>query len=482
MITSFQILDNDVIKKVISEARTILGTWGVWVEHEEAVTVLLDNGASEREKRIRIPDTLIDRALSTVPDSFSLWDLSGENEYIIGKTASHFVPGSAALEIWDPETHTPRNANTVDLVNLARVVDSLPHLALQSTSLISSDVPEPVADRYRLFVILQFCRKPIVTGTFQEDAFEVMQSFLEIVRGSSEQLHDKPLAIFDCCPSAPLNWSRLTTDALIRAARAGIPAELISMPLSGATGPATLLGSVVQHCAENLAGIVIHQLVSPGSPIVYGGSPSIMDMRHGTTPMGAIETQMIDVANAQIGKTLGVPTHAYMGLSDAPWPDYQGGSESTLGATLAILGGINVISGPGMLKFESRQSLEKLVMDNDVVGAVKRLKAGIEEHECPIATHLMDSLLKQGHLLEHNHTRSWFRSEFYFPGHSFERRADPGLESDASGAHVRARKTVEKILAKPAETYLDAAVVAELRTKMSAELKRYGAELPRGIS
>ena len=478
MITSIQILDNSVIAKVISEARTILETWGVWVEHDEASSILLDHGARERDSRICIPGALIDKALASAPGSFSLWDVMGENEYIIGKTASHFVPGSAALEIWDPETHSPRNADTKDLVNLARVVDSLPHLSLQSTSLVSSDVPEAVADRYRLFVVLQFCRKPVVTGTFQEDAFEVMQSFLEIVRGGSQPLRDKPLAIFDCCPSAPLNWSHLTTDALIRAARAGIPAELISMPLSGATGPATLLGSVVQHCAENLAGIVIHQLVSPGSPIVYGGSPSIMDMRHGTTPMGAVETQMIDVANAQVGKTLGVPTHAYMGLSDAPWPDYQGGSESTLGAALAILGGVNVISGPGMLKFESRQSIEKLIMDNDIIGTVRRLKSGIEEHECPIATHLMDSLLQQGHLLDHDHTRSWFRSEFYFPGKSFERRADPGLESDAAGAHVRARKIVEKILSRPVETYLDDQVLKELRSRMSADLKRYGSELP----
>jgi trimethylamine--corrinoid protein Co-methyltransferase len=203
-----------------------------------------------------------------------------------------------------------------------------------------------------------------------------------------------------------------------------------------------------------------------------------MDMRHGTTPMGAVETQMIDVANAQVGKTLGVPTHAYMGLSDAPWPDYQGGSESTLGAALAILGGVNVISGPGMLKFESRQSLEKLIMDNDIIGTVRRLKSGIEEHECPIATHLMDSLLQQGHLLDHDHTRSWFRSEFYFPGKSFERRTDPGLESDAAGAHVRARKIVETILAKPVETYLDDQVINELRSRMSADLKRYGSELP----
>ena len=85
-------------------------------------------------------------------------------------------------------------------------------------------------------------------------------------------------------------------EALLDLARAGVPAELISMPLAGATAPVTLVGSVVQHAAESISGIVIHQLANPGAPIVWGGAPAIFDMRTGTTPMGAIETAMLNVA------------------------------------------------------------------------------------------------------------------------------------------------------------------------------------------
>lgn len=478
MTPSLRLLSPTTVADVIDEAQTILETWGVWIEHEEARAMLLEKGAKLKENRVLIPRSLVDAALESVPSEFSLWDVTGAQEYVVGGDRFRFVPGSAALEIWDDQKRKSRRAITRDLVDLARLVEKLEYISFQSTSLISSDVPEELADRYRLYLALQFCHKPVITGTFQEDAFPCMQTLLEIVRGGAKELKEKPLAIFDCCPSAPLNWSRLTTDALIRASAAGIPAELISMPLAGATGPVTLLGSITQHCAESLAGVVIHQTAKSGAPIVYGGSPSIMDMRHGTTPMGSVETQMIDMANAQIGKVLGLPTHAYMGLSDAPWPDYQAGAESTLGAALAALSGINVISGPGMLKFESRQSLAKLVLDNDSVGTVHRLLRGIETREQPMALDLMEPLLSKGHLLNSGHTRKWFREEFYFPGPSVERRTDPGEESDARGAHARASDRVKKLLAEPRHPILEPRMQAEFRKIMEREFSCHGASLP----
>ena len=119
------------------------------------------------------------------------------------------------------------------------------------------------------------------------------------------------------------------------------------MPLSGFMAPVTLVGSLVQHTAETLSGVVISQLASPGAPALYGGSPAIFDIRYETTPMGAVETMMIDCAYSEIGKHLGLPTQAYIGLSDAKQLDAQAGLETSMGATLAALAGINSVSGPG---------------------------------------------------------------------------------------------------------------------------------------
>src|SRR4030066_329017 len=132
-----------------------------------------------------------------------------------------------------------------------------------------------------------------------------MVDMLALFAGGREALAEKPQAVFDVCPSPPLIWSNFGVQNLIDLSRAGVPAQMVSMPLAGATAPVTLVGSVVQHAAECLGGIRIHRLAKPGAPIVWGGAPAIFDMRKGTTPMGAIETAMIAARYAQVGKAAG---------------------------------------------------------------------------------------------------------------------------------------------------------------------------------
>jgi len=129
-----------------------------------------------------------------------------------------------------------------------------------------------------------------------------MFEMLSIVSGDSTELAQKPIAVFDVCPTPPLIWSEFGAQNFILLAKNMIPAQIVSMPLSGATAPITLFGSLVQHAAETISAITIHQLARPGSPIIWGGAPAIFDMRNGTTPMGAIETAMLDAAYAQVDK------------------------------------------------------------------------------------------------------------------------------------------------------------------------------------
>jgi len=388
---------------------------------------------------------------------------------------SHFDPGSAAINILDPDTGEIRKPHTRDLVHLAILSDTLDSFAAQSTALVPADVPGQIADRYRLFIALQHCRKPVVTGTFAVEGFSVMQEMLVTVRGDEKTLKEKPLAIFDCCPSPPLRWNNLTCQSLIDCARAGIPAELVSMPLSGATAPITMAGSLVQHTAESLSGVVIHQLASPGSPIIYGGSPAFFDMRHGTTPMGAIETMMIDASYAQIGRHLGMPTHAYMGLSDAKLLDYQGGLETGMGALLAILAGINVISGAGMLDFESCQSLEKLVIDNEICGMALRLAKGIEGRGERLAADLFGAIDVGDHFLTSPETLQWMRVEPYLPSKVIDRgNRDEWANAGGVTIDARARERVKQILSAHRPEPLPDDVIRELRRIMEADAADYG--------
>jgi len=255
----------------------------------------------------------------------------------------------------------------------------------------------------------------------------------------------------------------------------GIPVEFISMPLSGFMAPVTLVGSLVQHTAETLSGVVISQLVRPGAPVLYGGSPAIFDVRRETTPMGAIETMMIDCAYSEIGRHLGLPTQAYIALSDAKLLDAQAGLETGVGATMAALAGINSISGPGMLDFESCQSLEKLVLDNEICGMALRLVRGIEpKDDFPSLPHF-EEMLKEGHLLISRHTRRWLKTEHYFPGPVID-RANRGrwLAEGALTLGERARREKERIVSRWQPTRLPEEVTGELTRLMTAEARRYG--------
>jgi len=300
-----------------------------------------------------------------------------------------------------------------------------------------------------------------------------MYRMLVAVRGSEQALREKPLAIFDCCPSPPLKWSELTCHDLMMCARTGVPAELVSMPLAGATAPVTLLGALVQLTAENLSGIVIHQLAGPGAPIIFGGSPAVFDMRTGTTPMGAIETMMMDAAYAQIGKYLGLPTHAYMALSDAKQPDAQAGFETGMGAVLAVLAGVNVISGPGMLDFESCQSLEKLVIDHEICGQALWLKRGIQARSEVFGEDLYGNIYEGDYFLTSPKTLEWFRDEFYFPSGVIDRKNLRDWEAEgAKTLWERAALQVEKILAEHECPPLPGEVAAELKKIMLHELRK----------
>jgi len=187
------------------------------------------------------------------------------------------------------------------------------------------------------------------------------------------------------------------------------------MPLAGFIAPVSLTGTLIQHTAETLSGIVIAQLINPGTPLLYGGSPAIFDVRFQTTPMGAIETMMLDCAYNEIGKRLGIPTQAYTGLSDAKLVDAQAGFESGMGALMAGLSGINSISGPGLMDFENCFSLSKLVIDHEICRMVFRLIDGIIPREDFSAIPIMQELIVSQQLFASEHTVKYLRTEHLFP-------------------------------------------------------------------
>jgi trimethylamine--corrinoid protein Co-methyltransferase len=474
------LLSPDLIGRILGEAFELLMNPGVRVG-SAVVELLQSAGVEVRDGVARIPERVVRQCLASAPHEFYLYSRQGEKAVHYGGDDVHFDPGSCCVQMLDPDTMEARSSETRDLVRLVQVAEMLPQFAAQSTAVVCSDacngagkdVSNAIGDLYRLFVVLEHSDKPVVTGSFSAAGLGGMIDLLAADSGSREKLRQQPRAVFDVCPSPPLNWSEFGSHNLLDLARAGVPAELVSMPLAGGTAPVTLAGSVTQHAAESLAGIVLHQLAGPGSPIVWGGAPAIFDMRSGGAPMGAVETAMLNMACCEVGKHLGLPTHGYLVATDSKFVDAQAGAESARSAMLGALTGINMISGAGMIESLACHSVEKLVMDAESIASAERLVRGVEVRGESLATAMFAQTGLSGNFLTLKETRALFRQEQYLPSPVTDRSAR-GSEPP-SDVFTRARARVDELVSSYRKPSLPEDVLRKFSAIVDREADRAGA-------
>jgi len=476
------VLDGKLVERILGEAFQLLMEPGVRVRDPEVAELLAAAGARVGDGIAHIPEALARKALATSPHEFLLYDRGGRPAVHYGGDDVHFDPGSCCLHVLDAESGEHRASQSADLVRLVQVAEALPQFAAQSTAVVCGDVPREMGDFYRLFLVLWHSEKPIVTGAFGVENLSLMVDLLAADAGGREALRKKPRAVFDVCPSPPLNWSEFGARNLLELARAGVPAQIVAMPLAGATAPVTLAGSVVQHAAECISGITIHQSAATGAPVVWGGAPAIFDMRTGNPPMGAIETAMLNLAAVQVGKSLGLPTHGYLVASDAKLADAQAGMESGISAVLGAMAGINMISGAGMLDFLACQSAEKLVIDAEAIASAQRLLQGMEGRTPSLAVETFAQAGLSGDFLKLEETRKLFRSEQHLPSEVTDRESLEGWQaSGAPDSFARARKRVAELVAGYARPALAGDVERELRRLVESKARAAGLERLPGI-
>ncbi len=477
------LLDEALVEEILAEAFQLMQQPGIKVQSPQALQLLADAGAvvDLNQQIAHIPESLGCWALESAPKQFALYNLQGDPVVQYGGDAVHFDPGSSGVHVLNPRTLEHQPSTAADLLRIVKIAEMLPEFAAQSTSVICHDAPKEIGDLYRLYLVLCFSAKPVVTGAFSAAGLQPMLDLLALFAGGRENLAQKPRAVFDVCPTPPLIWSEFGAQNLIDLARAGVPAQLVSMPLAGAAAPVTLLGSVVQHAAETISGIVIHQLAKPGAPVVWGGAPAIFDMRAGVAPMGAIETAMLDAAYSQVGKFLHLPTHTYLGASDAKIVDAQAGMESGMSALIGGLAGINMISGAGMLDFLACFSPEKLVIDAEAIGMVKRLLRGVTRQTDTLALELFSGINFKGDFLKQKATRQLFAKEQHLPSPVIDRASIRAWQQGGStDAFARAGERITHLLQTYQPPQLDPALIQEAERLLNRLARQSGAErLPR---
>jgi trimethylamine--corrinoid protein Co-methyltransferase len=472
-----QVLEKQTIERVIDEAYQLLMDPGVMFDTEPPLRLLAEAGADVDFSReiVRIPARLIDEARKTPPAEIVLYDLSGRPRLTLGGDNFYFYPTSTAMTVWDYETNTLRPPLTPDMVKFIKVAEGLPHCDALSSTFFCHDVPGEVADSYRIYLLLKYATKPFVTGAYSVEGQRVEFDLLEAFRGGPRALAEKPLAVMTACPSPVLQWS-MTAEFIMMCAEAMVPIGIGPMPLAGGNGPATLIGTLVQHTAEALSGLVLSQVAKPGAPVLWMSPTGVFDMRQFTSLLGAIETHMISCGANEIGKYLNLPTFNYLGVSDSKMVDAQQAMETTQGIMMAALSRSNLNGSLGMLNFESAQSFEGLVISHEAAGMVRRLVRGIDDGMDNLGSDIIRQVGFRGDFLSTEHTLRWFKKEFYYPDIIDRRGEEAWKEAGSKSMLDRAREKVKDLVDSYEPHSLPEGVGEELDVIMQRAAAAHGME------
>jgi len=390
----------------------------------------------------------------------------------------NYVAGAVAPYVYDENVSAQREPTSKDLIEFIKVVDRCDYVDFQTGSLLVCDVPRPIAGSYRYYLCLLYSPKPVFSGAFGTDDLLFIKDMLAAIAGGEKELEEKPLAVIATNPTSPLGLSEIVAENTVSCATYNIPAMLIPIPLAGGSSPVTLAGTLVQHTAENLAGLVVSQTARAGAPVVFGGGPSIMDMRSGMACQASTESVIMGGSIGQIAKRLRLPSATNTGRADSKRVDYQAGEESGIALILMALAGLNMIRGCGTLEYANVVSKEKLLIDNEICGMAKRMIRGMECSESALALDLIaERAASLDGYLSAPHTLQWFQSEIFIPSKLIDRGSRREFEEQGcKNAYERAVERAEKILAEYTPREIDTHKKKELDKIITAHARQHGME------
>ena len=432
---TLNILNDGLIFSILTEAKRIMAETGMEIRGPVMKARLLDHGLKTDASGVRVlfPPDVVDKAIADAPKSFTLFDRDGIPYTEIGGNNVHFVPGSSGLKITDHRTGETRLSNSKDFIEYARICDGLEHIAYLATAFSTNkDIESQVSDAWRLYMTLTTSKKPVVSGAFSEHGVPRMADMLQMFRADRADLIAKPMSIFTITATGNFRYGEDSCQNMLDCVGAGIPIEIVPVTLMGLIAPVTLVGALVFHCVDVLTGITMAQIVKPGAPVLFGGAPATFHMQAASSPMAAIEAQHLNVAYVAIAKSMGLPTQAYMALSDSKMLDAQAGGETFSSALLAAIAGVNSVSGPGMLDFVLTFSLPKLVFDNEVCGQALHFVREIEVlNDLPTAD-LVADLMREDHLITSPHTLEQWPNQLYLTDPVIDRENREAWEQKGS--------------------------------------------------
>jgi trimethylamine--corrinoid protein Co-methyltransferase len=438
----FRLLDESQILRIHHAALRILHEVGVKVLHKKAVDLLADHGAGVKDRNlVRIPPFLVEEAIQSAPSSFVVYNRKKEPVMELGGRRIYFGTGTDLPKTVDLGTREIRHTKAEDVVASTRISDAMPNIDFIGSYGLPKDIP-PGLHYIKCFQMeLENSIKPVFFTAGSTEDLRIILEMASAVAGDSDRLAATPFLIHYSEPTSPLTHSEEAVAKLICCAENQIPLNYTPALLAGSTGPVTLAGALSVAVAEALSGLVIHQLVRKGAPIISGVAATSMDMLHATASYAAPEFRLTHSAYADLFHYYGLPIWGTAGCSDSQFPDLQAGAEYGFTLLNAALDGANLIHDCGYIGQGFIAAPEMILFANEVIAMVKRYMTGFEIDEDHLALDVIRTVGPGGHFLGEKHTLDFFMKEHWRPAF-FNRESLPNWVK-------KGKKTLnEKLIAK----------------------------------
>jgi len=471
----FKVLSSDQIYEIHAATLEVLEKTGILVKEPRALKLLDENGADVdyKTKRAQIPSYMLNEGIAKAPKTIRLCGRDTKNTLRVEGKRSYFGLGGSGIYMLDLDSGERRIATKRDLEEITRLADALENIDFLMGLIIPQDVNQKIWDRHSAQVKLHSTMKHSFTGALGEEGARDVLKMASLVAGGEKELEENPLFSFILCTVSPLTHDSRNTETAIELAKHKAPIIFACESICGGTAPVTLAGTLVLQNAEVLSAILIAQLVNPGTPVIYGAVSSPMDMRNGSIVLGVPEVALLGVGVSQLAQYYGIPLYSMAGITDSKIPDPQAAYEKALQQVLVGLAGGNLIhNAAGMLDKMITGSLEQMVIDNEIIGMVKRIMRGIEVNSETLATDVINKVGPAGNFLGEKHTRTHYLNEHDLSKLSDRNTREAWEKAGSKDIIQRAKETVKQKLRDHQIEPLETSIAKELEEIIRVAEKR----------
>jgi trimethylamine--corrinoid protein Co-methyltransferase len=422
----------------------------------------------QSEQKVRFESAWLDEFLAQAPSQFVLYSRDGKNDVHLGEGMVHFANGGRVFRILDMGTGGYRLTMLRDVAHTATLVNQLKNISLYIIACQAHDLEPQYYHLNDFYQALNFTSKHVMGGCDDVAGVQQMLALAQLIAGGEEELREKPFVSVISNPISPLTIDANTLEILTICGTSGIPVTCAPAPISGATAPATLAGTLCQMHAEALAGVAITQVCAPGAKVLYGAVPSTMDMRHMEYTMGSVEMAIMNAAAVQLAKLYDFPIYGSGGVTEAKRPDIQSGCEKTFSNLMVAMNGADLVHlAAGMLDSGNSISYEQYVIDNEIIGMINRILSGIRVNEGTLGFDVIEKVGPGGNYVMEDHTIEHMKEEFFYPDLSVRCNFDIWEERGRPSMLSRANDLVDEILDDGREGLLDTDLILEIKKKFS---------------